>query len=353
MSGVAARLTLLSIAYPFALVGPDAVGGAEQILNCLDAALVRAGHRSIVIAPEGSRCKGELIPLPLPRGPLDAAVQGAGHVKVREALADTLQRVSVDLLHFHGVDFAAYLPAAGPPALATLHLPVHYYPSEALFPRRPGVWLHCVSESQQRDCPPNVLLRPPVPNGVDLETLRPVAQKREFALLLGRICPEKSFHEALDAAKEAGVPVVLAGKVFPYPQHQQYFREQIEPRLGPGARFVGPVGMERKRRLLAEARCLIVSSRVPETSSLVSMEALASGTPVVAFRTGALPEIVRQGRTGLLVSTVAEMAQALREVETIDPDECRRDAEQRFSVGIMVERYFALYRQIVTQAVHA
>lgn len=353
MSGVAARLTLLSIAYPFALVGPDAVGGAEQILTCLDAALVRAGHRSIVIAPEGSACKGELVPIPVPQGPLDEATQRAGHVQVRQAIADTLRRFPVDLLHFHGVDFAAYLPADGPPALATLHLPVHFYPSEALFPRRHATWLHCVSESQQRDCPPNAPLLAPVPNGVDLEALRPGERKRRFALMLGRICPEKGFHEALDAAKKAGVPVVLAGQVFPYAEHKSYFRDQIEPRLGPGARFIGPVGLESKRRLLAAARCLIVPSRVPETSSLVSMEALASGTPVVAFRTGALPDIVRHGRTGLLVSTGDEMAQALRGLETIDPAECRRDAERRFSAGTMIERYFELYRQLVTQAVHA
>ena len=138
-------LTVLSIAYPFAPVGPDAVGGAEQILCTVDAALVRAGHRSIVIACEGSECQGEMIPLSLPER-LDAAGQGAGHVQVRKAIADALERYPVDLLHFHGIDFAAYVPAESPPVLATLHLPLHLYPSEALFPRRPGVWVHCVSE---------------------------------------------------------------------------------------------------------------------------------------------------------------------------------------------------------------
>jgi glycosyltransferase involved in cell wall biosynthesis len=345
-------MLVLEVAYPFAPVGPDAVGGAEQILTALDSALVCAGHRSVVIAGEGSSCRGTLLPMPALKA-LDARSQAAGHAHVRRAIAEALERLPVDLIHFHGVDFPAYLPPDGPPALATLHLPVHLYPAEALFPRRLGTWLHCVSESQRRDCPPGAPLLATVPNGVDLTALRPGPRKRGFALCLGRICREKGYHEALDAAREAGVPLILAGEVFPYEDHRRYFREEIAPRLGPGARFLGPLGLARKRRLLAAARCLIVSSRVAETSSLVAMEALACGTPVVAFRTGALPEIVEHGRTGFLVSGVPEMAQALRNVETLAPAACRREAERRFSAETMISRYFDLYRQLVAQTVHA
>jgi glycosyltransferase involved in cell wall biosynthesis len=341
-------LTVLSIAYPFAPVGPDAVGGAEQILTTMDAALVRAGHRSIVIACEGSECQGELITLPLPAR-LDAAGQAAGHARIREVIADTLRRYPADLIHFHGIDFAAYLPRDGAPVLATLHLPLHLYPPEALFPRRPGTWVHCVSESQQRDCPPRVPLLPPVPNGVDLDRYRPGPRKRGYALAMGRICREKAFHEAFDAARKAGVSLVLAGEVFPYENHQRYFQEEIQPRLGPGAHFMGPLGSARKRRLLAGARCLVVSSRIAETSSLVSMEALACGTPVVAFRIGALPEIVDHGRTGFLVSNQEEMADALREVVRIDHAECRREAERRFSADFMAARYLDLYKLVLQE----
>ncbi|PYQ58699.1 MAG: glycosyltransferase family 4 protein, partial [Acidobacteria bacterium] len=167
-----------------------------------------------------------------------------------------------------------------------------------------------------------------------------------------RICSEKGYHQALDAAREAGVPLILAGEVFPYEDHRRYFREEIAPRLGPGARFLGPLGLARKRRLLAAARCLIVPSRVAETSSLVAMEALACGTPVVAFRAGALPEIVEHGRTGFLVADVPEMARALRDVETLAPAVCREEAERRFSAETMISRYFDLYRQLGAPTVH-
>ena len=128
---------------------------------------------------------------------------------------------------------------------------------------------------------------------------------------------------------------------------------KIRPRLGGNVRFLGPLGLAPKRRLLAAARCLVVPSRIAETSSLVAMEALACGTPVVAFRAGALPDLIAHGRTGFLVSDVHGMAQALRDVEAIDPAECRREAERRFSSEPMISRYLDLYRQLVPQAVHA
>jgi glycosyltransferase involved in cell wall biosynthesis len=348
MFEVAVPLTILSIAYPFAPVGPDAVGGAEQILTILDEALERRGHRSIVIAREGSACRGTLTPLPAP-GNLDETGQARSHVYVREAIARALERFPVDLLHFHGVDFAAYLPKDGPPALATLHLPRHLYPPQALFPKRPATWVHCVSESQQRACPPGAPMLPPIPNGVDLQVFRPGGHKRGFALCLGRICKEKGYHLAIDAARQAGVPLVLAGQVFPYEEHQRYFREQIRPRLGPGVRFLGPLGLARKRRFLAAARCLVVPSQTDETSSLVSREALACGTPVVAFRAGALPEVVDPGRTGFLTDSVEEMAQAIRDAGSLDPVECRREAERRFSLDLMVSRYLDAYQRVVRE----
>jgi len=352
MLKVVVPLTLLSVAYPFAPVGSDAVGGAEQILATLDRSLTRAGHRSIVIAQEGSSCQGTLLPIPKPAD-LGQQAQAAGHVHVRRAIAEALARFPVDLIHFHGVDFASYLPSGGPPALATLHLPPHLYPREALIPSRPQTFLHCVSESQMRACPPGAPLMPSIPNGVDLEALRPEGRKRSYALSLGRICPEKGYHDGIEAAREAGIRLILAGDVFPYENHQRYFQEKIRTRLGKGVRFLGPQGLGSKRRLLASARCLVVPSHVPETSSLVSMEALACGTPVVAFRTGALPEVIDHGRTGFLVSDIHEMAQALREVGSIDPAECRREAERRFSSDLMVSRYLDLYHRLAAQPVHA
>ncbi len=338
-------LTVLSVGYSLAPVGPDAVGGAEQVLAALDAALVARGYRSIVVACAGSAAAGELVVgAPAPADPIDEPQKRGAQAAMRHAVAETVRREPVDVVHMHGIDFEATLPPPGPPALATLHLPPDWYPQHALAPTRPDTWLNCVSLAQQAACPPNARLLSPIINGVALEQFaRSVHARRSFALMLTRICPEKGVHLALDAARQADVPLLIGGTVFPYPEHSAYFEQEVRPRLDARRRFLGPLGFRRKRRLLAAARCLLVPSLAPETSSLVAMEALASGTPVIAFPAGALREIVEHGRTGYLVSNATEMADAIRLAAGIDPATCRTAARTRFSQAAMVEAYFARY----------
>jgi glycosyltransferase involved in cell wall biosynthesis len=166
--------------------------------------------------------------------------------------------------------------------------------------------------------------------------------------MLGRICPEKGQHLALHAAHRADIPLLLAGEVFPYADHQAYFEDCVRPLLDRHRRYLGPVGFNRKRRLLSAARCLLVPSLCPETSSLVAMEAMACGTPVIAFPSGALPETVEHGRTGYIVDNADDMAAALQEVVAIDRQHCRRTAAARFSLHRMTNAYLALYERLVT-----
>ncbi|HVY59606.1 MAG TPA: glycosyltransferase family 4 protein [Xanthobacteraceae bacterium] len=340
------RLTILQVAYPLAPVGPDTAGGAEQILGHIDRALVEAGHRSLVIARADSQTAGTLVPVPRMDGPLDDDAIRAAHRHHAMAIQMALARWPVDLIHMHGVDFHAYLPPRGVPVLATLHLPVDWYPPEALSPSRPDTWLHCVSATQHATCRDSRCLLPPIENGVPVPASLPRQAKRRFALAMARICPEKGIHHAIDAAKRAGIPLLIAGEVFNYPAHRRYFEEQVAPRLDPARRFIGQVGSRRKQRLLAAARCLLVPSLVPETSSLVAREALAAGTPVIAFAQGALPQLISHGRTGFLVRSVDEMAAAIRAAHGIDPNACR-EAARPFSLDRMIEQYFALYRRLV------
>ncbi|MBV8568709.1 MAG: glycosyltransferase family 4 protein [Methylobacteriaceae bacterium] len=338
-------LTVLNVAYPLAPVGPDAVGGAEQVLTAIDAALVEAGHRSIGIACEGSQAAGRLWPVHAERGRLDGAAKHRAWARHRRAIGAALQRWAIDIVHLHGIDFHAYLPATAP-TLVTLHLPLDWYPVKALCTQRPNLWLHGVSESQHREAPVGARLLPPVPNGVDVDLLSACHAKRRFALVMGRICPEKGIHLAIDAAEKAGCPLVIAGQVFGYDAHQRYFDNSIAPRLGRRCRFVGPLGMKRKRRFLTAARCVVIPSLAAETSSLVAMEALACGTPVVAFARGALPQIIDHGRTGYLVESVEGMAEAIAAAGSLDPLTCRGEARRRFSVRRMTERYLALYEAL-------
>ena len=319
------RLTVLSVAYSLAPVGPNA-------------------------ACEGSQTAGELVsfPGPTPGRRIDGRCRVGKQRAMRRLIRQVLDQEPVDIVHMHGLDFIKTMPPPGVPVLATMHLPPFFYGWDALWPQRPDTWTHCVSASQMRDAPPSHLMLPPIPNGVPVEALgRLRPRKCNYALMLARVCPEKGLHLGLDAARLAGTPMLVAGEVFPYASHQEYYHNEIAPRLDRERRYLGPAGFDRKRRLLAAARCLLIPSQVPETSSLVAMEAAACGTPVIAFRAGALPEVVEDGRTGILVDSVEEMADAIRRVDAIDPEVCRETARRRFTVERMAAAYLDRYASLV------
>lgn len=339
------NLTVLSVAFPLAPVTADPVGGAEQVLSRLDRAVQASGGRSIVIAAEGSTTAGELLPVPQPQGQIDDAGWAKAHEAVRRRIREAIATSHPDVVHLHGVDFFSYLPRSGPPVLVTLHLPLAWYPAEILCAPPRGVWLTPVSHDQARRAPPGARLTAPIENGVDVEDFRP-CRKRRYAVALGRICPEKGFHLALDAARRARMPLILAGAVFPYPEHRRYFEQEIRNRLDRRRRWIGPVGGATKRRLLAAARCLVAPSLAPETSSLVAREALAAGTPVVALRAGALAETIEPARTGFLVDRPSALAAAMQRARRLDPEACRGAARERFPAARMVAAYFEAYQRL-------
>src|SRR4051794_20654184 len=270
-------LTVLNVAYPFSPVGADAVGGSEQILSLIDCALVNAGHVSLVSACEGSQAAGRLFPFPFPiieREALGPPERTWYTAQLQAAIDRALLLHRVDLIHMHGLDFYAYhLPSSGP-VLVTLHMPIAWYGTERLKRLQSRVQLCCVSASQRRSCPPEFGDVPVVENGVALPPWPPQQPKEDFALVMGRICPEKNVHAALEAAAHAGTRVLIGGRVFPYREHQAYFEEKLGPLLrapfGNGIRheFLGVLNAAQRQHLLTRAKCLLHPTLAPETSSL-------------------------------------------------------------------------------------
>jgi hypothetical protein len=179
------KLTILSVAYPFAPVGPDAVGGAEQVLSMIDEAIVHKGHRSVVVACQGSRCAGELATIPPPRGVLDDQARRATHARLRAVVERVCAETRADLVHLHGVDFHAYLPGGDVAVLATLHLPLSHYPPDALAPKRPRTWVNGVSASQMQSAPAEMPRVVDVPYGVRLDWFAPTQDDHgRYAMVL-------------------------------------------------------------------------------------------------------------------------------------------------------------------------
>lgn len=343
-------MRVLSVAFPFAPVRPDTPGGAEQVLLTLDKALCSLGHTSFVVARSDSDISGTLVPVQQTEGMIDENMRASVHEEYRSVIGTAIGRFQIDIVHMHGLDFHDYVLPDGPPVLVTLHLPLEWYPADALCPGRPGVFFNCVSRSQMITAPDESGPFLCVENGVELAGY-PEKTGRHYVLCMGRICPEKGFHLAMDAAKSAGLPFILAGAVFEYGTHKDYFNRVVVPRLDSRCVFIGAVGPDMKKKLLAEAMCLMAPSLVPETSSLVAMEALASGTPVVAFPNGALAEIVEHGKTGFLVRGHEEMTEAIKACEEISPEACRMAAAERFSSAMMVKKYFSAYEKIISGGV--
>lgn len=340
-------MRVLSVGYPLMPVGPDSGGGAEQILSLLERGLVDAGHESIVVAAEGSDTRSELIKTPAPAVEItDQTRQWAQGIH-RAFIKQALKTRSIDLIHFHGLDFHCYIPQSNTPVLATLHLPVSWYPPWIL--NAPDLRLNCVSAAQAESAPGAKRL-PVVSNGVDLDRYARPRQNGEYCLVLARICPEKGIDIALRAAHLFDIPMLVAGPVHPFRDHQVYFAERVEPLLDAKRKYMGPVGINEKPGLLANARCLLIPSAVAETSSLVAMEALSAGTPVIAFRSGALPEVVEHGVTGLIIDSEDQIGNAWNSVAGIRPDTCRAQARLRFDSRRMVSEYMLLYRHITQHA---
>jgi glycosyltransferase involved in cell wall biosynthesis len=288
-----------------------------------------------------------LIPIQIPAGTLDDNAKKEAQDRFRHVLQETLAARHVDVVHMHGLDFLSYLPRCDCPLLVTLHLPLPWYGTGPFGDAGANLAYVCVSQSQARKAPPGLKRSKVIPNGIDLDLFRPSAHKGEYALILGRICPEKGIHLAIDAARLARVRLIIAGKVFDYPEHRKYFDQKVRPRLGDDAHFLRAIAGTRKANLIAGAKCLLIPSLCPETSSLTAMEALACGTPVIAWNSGALPEIISHGRTGFLVSSVEEMAEAIRSIRKLSRIECRREAERRFSQQQMVSNYMNVYLSLV------
>jgi glycosyltransferase involved in cell wall biosynthesis len=320
---------ILYVAYPLLQVHDESAGGAEQILWTLEREMARSGVHTTVAASAGSRISGVLFSTGEPCNQPDDYERR--RIEHEDRVVEFVRRracegKAFDLIHDHSGSFWKRASEIHTPVLATLHLPRSFYSETSFCDVPANVSFNCVSESQAQSFAGLAELVGVVPNGIALDCFdlaleadSPQQDHREGLLWLGRICEEKAPHLALEIAARTGMPITIAGQIYPFSYHQQYFAREVAPLLRsvPNAEFISAPPVELKRRLLRKARALLITSLAEETSSLVAMEAAASGTPVIAFRKGALPEVVKEGVSGFLVDGVAQVVDALQRISEI------------------------------------
>ena len=344
------RLSILYVSYPLLSISDASAGGAEQMLLTLERRISSAGHRTTVAACDGSKVSGHLLPTGKPAKTPDAFERREREQTERILAYLHDHPAEFDLIHDASGGFFRHAAQCRVPVLATLHLPRSFYREEWFRDLPSNLLFNCVSQSQARTFAdlPNVV--DVIQNGIAVERFPVCYDKQDYLLWIGRICEEKAPHLAIAAAKTAGARMILAGQVYPFSYHQQYFEREIRPQLGANIQFVDSPSFDRKVDLLRNVRALLLTSTAEETSSLVAIEAMACGTPVIAMRRGAFPEIVAHGDTGLIVDSVQEMASAVDRVSHVDPTACRARVERDFSANRMAREYEPLYRRVIAAA---
>jgi glycosyltransferase involved in cell wall biosynthesis len=330
------------IAPPWLPTPPTTYGGTELIVDLLARGLQDAGHDVTLVATGNSTC-------PVPTRFLDAEppeIMGDSIIEARHVLFAYEALAGVDVIHDHtllGPLFAASHRVA--PIVTTNHGPFTPLTKPLFRDIGERTSLVAISVSQAHSAGRGIRIAKVIPHGIDVDAIPVGRGDGGYVLFLGRMTPEKGAHLAIDAARRAGVRIVVAAKCRE-PKEQQYFDRMIAPRLGPGAEFVGEVGGADKWELLGAATALVNPIRWSEPFGLVMAEALACGTPVVACPVGAAPEIVDHGLTGFLCSTTVELDQAVRDAETIDRAICRKVAADRHSMDRMVADHVELYSRL-------
>jgi glycosyltransferase involved in cell wall biosynthesis len=339
-------MRIAQVAPLYESVPPASYGGTERVVHNLTEALVAMGHDVTVYASGDSRTSARLVAacprsLRCEQSCRDRLVH---HIVLLDMLVQ--DRLRYDVIHFH-VDYL-HFPLSRQlrlPQLTTLHGRLDMPELAPLYERFPDMPVVSISMAQRRPLP-HASWVGSVMHGLPLDTLPPGDGAGGYFAFLGRVSPEKRVDRAIEIATALGVPLRIAAKVDA--DDEAYFRTKIEPMLDhPLVTFLGEISEAEKATFLGDARALLFPIDWPEPFGLVMIEAMACGTPVVAFAHGSVPEVLDDGITGFIVDDMAAAIAAAARVERLDRRRIRATFERRFSATRMAEDYVALYERIV------
>ncbi len=345
-------LRIAMLAPPWISVPPPGYGGVESVVGVLTEALVRRGHAVTLFCAPGSRSSARVVSLLEQSHPeeIERSLYEADHVaRAFEAIDLAADDLRFDVVHDHcGFTALAMAGRLDTPFVHTLH--GQFTASTAAFYAHHGhkAALVGISQAQLASAPAAIAPVGAIPNPIDVGAWPLREHKEDYLLWIGRMTAEKGPHRAIAAARRAGMPIVLAGVI--QPGQQTFFDREVAPHIdGERVRFIGEVGGSRKRSLFAGARALLMPIRWEEPFGMVMVEALACGTPVIAFPEGAARELVLDGQTGFLVDDERAMAAAVGRLNRIAPRDCRAWVAEHCSVDVVAAAYERTYRSVVRQ----
>jgi glycosyltransferase involved in cell wall biosynthesis len=330
------------VAGPWLPVPPPAYGGTEGVIDRLATGFQAAGHEVLLFTTGDSTC-------PVPRAWIRARSApehiGQSYVEVHHLIHAYDVVAGFDIVHDHTVLGPVYAQGrCRGPVVTTNHGPFEGAINAILARVARHAAVVAISHDQaSRSLAPITAV---IHHGVRASDFPVGDGSGGHLLFLGRLAPTKGVREAALAAREAGVELVIAAKMRE-PAEVEYFRAEVEPLLCSSVRYVGEVGVSDKVALLGSARALLNPIQWPEPFGLVMIEALACGTPVIALRSGAAPEIIEDGVTGLVCDSTAELVAAIGRVPELDRGACRRAVETHFSADRMVREHLELYERLL------
>ena len=330
-------------------VPPKLYGGTERIVSYVTEELVRMGHDVTLFASGDSETAARL------EAVCPQALRLNTGIFNRDAPMIMLQERALgavgdfDVIHSH-LDFLGFPLARrnSVPVVTTLHGRLDLPELEPVFREYSEMPLVSISHAQRQPLS-WANWQATIHHGLprDLYTFHPKSQG--YLAFLGRISPEKRPDQAIEIAKRSGLPLRIAAKVDP--ADQQYYQSEIEPLLDhPLVEFLGEISDAEKDDFIGNALALVCPYDWPEPFGLVLIEALACGTPVLAYRRGSIPEIIDDGITGFVCESLAEMAEAVERLPLIDRRRCRSAFEERFTADRMARDYVALYERIIEES---